>query len=436
MPGPDKETRVLKTDQSSALYERACRTLATGVSTGFRRKVTAVPLYFESARGHTYQTVDGEELLDYGLAWGPLILGNRHPALTRAVVEQIERGYTYGAQHHGEIELAELMAKVIPGVEQVIYANTGSEAVQAGLRLARGSTGRDKIIKFEGHYDGWHNNILVSVHPSPDQLGATSPTCGGQPREEFAHTIALPWNDLAAVEETFRKHPDQIAGVITEPILVNGGSCLPKDGYLQGLIDLCRRHGAVSIFDEVITGFRIALGGAREFYGVEPDLSVYAKAMAGGFSMAAVGGRREIFQALEDGRTVHFGTYNGNPVCVVAAIATIHALSEPGTYQRMHGHGHAIRAAIEEAASSCGKTLVTTGTGTAFSVHFGLSEEPRAWADVLGADDKTYDRFRAAMLQQHIHLLPEGRWYVGAAHGDEELAKVVPAIQQSMREIS
>ena len=210
---------------------------------------------------------------------------------------------------------------------------------------------------------------------------------------------------------------------------------MPDEGYLEGLIDLCRKHGAVSIFDEVITGFRIALGGARQYFGLEPDLSIYAKAMAGGFSLAAVGGRKDIFDVLVDGRTLHFGTYNGNPVCVAAAIATINVLAETGTYDRMHQHGYAVRSAIEQAAAANGHALVTSGTGTAFSVHFGLTEPPRSWSDVLKADGAKNDRFRAAMLEKHVHLVPEGRWYVGAAHTDKELEKVIPAIQQSMKGI-
>ena len=427
-------TQLITTDQSKALYEQACRSLATGVSTGFRRRVTPVPMYFERGSGPYYYDVDGQEFLDYGLAWGPLIVGNNHPKLTEAVTRQIGRAYTFGAQHQGEIDLAELMVSVLPGVERVIFANTGSEAVQSALRLARARTGRNKVVKFEGHYHGWHNNMLVSNHPTADQLGRTSPSCGGQPSEEYALTVALPWNDLAAVRRAFEDHRDQIAAVITEPILVNGGSCMPDGGFLKGIIDLCAEHGAVSIFDEVITGFRIALGGARETFGLAPDLSVYAKAMAGGFSMAAVAGRREIFDVLEDGRTGHFGTYNGNPISVVAAIATIQILSEPGTFKRMHAHGDAIRRQIEQAAAKCGKTLVTSGTGTAFSVHFGLTKPPRAWTDVMKADDQANDRFRAAMLERNIYLLPEGRWYVGAVHTDRELQKVLPAIDQCMKD--
>ena len=427
---------MFNTENSRALHDRACQSLVLGVSTAFRRKVTPVPLYMEKGCGPYYYDVDGHELLDYTLAWGPLILGNNHPGLNDAIIGQLKQAYTYGAQHRGEIELAELMVEVLPGVDRVLFSNTGSEAVQTALRLGRACTGRDKVIKFEGHYHGWMNNMLVSVHAEPEELGATSPSTGGQPASEYAEIIALPWNDPAALERAFEENPDQIACVITEPINVNSGSCMPQEGYLDGLISLCRRHGAVSIFDEVITGFRVALGGAREYFELEPDLSVYAKAMAGGFSMAAIGGRKEIFDVLVDGRTMHAGTYNGNPISTAAAIATIKALSEPGLFERMHKHGYAIREAIEKAASEAGHTLATTGTGTCFSAHFGLSEPPRNWSNVMRADDQTYTHFRAEMLERNIQLLPEGRWYVGAVHTEAELEKVLPAIKESMKAIA
>ena len=427
---------MFTTDRSKQLYDRACRSLATGVSTVFRRNVTPVPLYMQRASGPYQFDADGHEILDYLLAWGPLIVGNNHPKLTEAITKQLAKSYTYGAQHEGEIELAELMVKVLPGVERVIFSNTGTEAVQSTLRLARAYTGRDKIIKFEGHYHGWHNNVLVSVHPSAEELGKTVPTCGGQPAEEYAHTIALPWNDLDALKAAFSQYRDQIACVITEPVLVNCGSCMPEDGYLQGMIDLCKQHGAVSIFDEVITGFRLALGGAREYFGLEPDLSVYAKAMAGGFSLSAVGGRQEIFDVLNDGRTIHAGTYNGNPISVAAAIATIGILSESGTFERMHAHGNAIREAIEKAGDACGHQLVTSGTGTAFTVHFDLDEPPQSYRDVTKANTDKYTRFRSHMLEHHIQLIPDGRWYIGAAHTDKELEKVIPAVQQSMNALA
>ena len=421
------------TDNSAALYQRSCRSLATGVSSSLRRNVTPVPLFFERGDGPYFYDADGHELLDYTLAWGPLILGSNHPAINAAVARQLGRAYAFGAQHAGEAELAELIAASAAGVEQVIFSNTGTEAVQAALRIARARTGRTKVVKFEGHYHGWLNNVLVSYRPRGDDPTKAEPTTGGQPASEFADTVVLPWNDLGALERAFSEHAGEVAAVITEPLLANSGCVMPREGYLAGLIDLCRRHGAVSIFDEVITGFRLALGGAREYFRVEPDLSVYGKALAGGFAMSAVGGRRAMFDVLRDGRTIHAGTYNGNCVNVAAAIATIRVLREPGTFERMHAHGDAIRTSIEDAARECGQTLVTSGVGTVFGVHFGVTEPPE-FRQAMKTDMAAYTKFRAALLARGIHLLPDGRWYVGAAHGEPELAKVTAAIREAMRE--
>jgi glutamate-1-semialdehyde 2,1-aminomutase len=415
-------------DASAALLERSKRSLAMGVSSGMRKAGAPAPLFFERGEGAWYFDADGHRLLDYTLAWGPLILGNAHPAVIAAVTDQLSRGFAFGAQHRGEIELAELMTSVVPGLERVIFSNTGSEAVQAALRLARAFTGRPLFVKFEGHYHGWFNNVLVSYRPKAADPIEALPTCGGQPAREFADTVVVPWNDLAALERAFAEHPGQIAAVLTEPLLANSGSCEAEPGFLAGVIDRCRRHGAVSVFDEVITGFRIALGGAREHFGLVPDLSVYAKAMAAGFALAAVGGRKEIFDVLDDGRTIHAGTYNGNPVNLAAGFATIRTLAEPGTFERMHAHGRALRARIEEAAAGRGLPLVTSGSGPVFSVHFGLTAKPRDYRDTLRADANRYAAFRLALLHRGVYVLPDGRWYVGAVHGEPELAHALAAI--------
>jgi glutamate-1-semialdehyde 2,1-aminomutase len=308
--------------------------------------------------------------------------------------------------------------------------------VQAALRLARAHTGRELFVKFEGHYHGWFNNVLVSYRLRPGDPVAPHATCGGQPAHEFADTLVVPWNDLDALDRVFADHPGRIAAVLTEPLLANGGSCLPAPGFLAGVVERCRRHGAVSIFDEVITGFRLALGGAREYYGVEPDLSVYAKAMAAGFCLSAVGGRAENFRVLDDGRTIHAGTYNGNPVNLAAGSATIRTLSAPGTFDRMHRHGMAIRERIEAAAADRGVTVATVGVGTVFSVHFGLATPPRTYRDTLAASAARSAEFRLGLLHRGVHVLPDGRWYVGAVHGDAELAHVRAAIDGAMAEVS
>jgi glutamate-1-semialdehyde 2,1-aminomutase len=420
---------VFGIDTSAALLDRARRSLAMGVSSGMRRAGAPQPLFFDRGEGPYYIDADGHRLLDYTLAWGPLILGNAHPAVIAAVTDQLSRGFAFGAQHRGEIELAELIREVVPGAERVIFSNTGSEAVQAALRLARAFTGRPLIIKFEGHYHGWFNNVLVSYKPRADDAIEPLPTCGGQPPHEFADTLVAPWNDLAALERLLATHEGQVAAVLTEPLLANSGCCEAEPGFLEGVIALCRRHGAVSVFDEVITGFRLALGGAREFFDLAPDLSVYAKAMAAGFCVAAVAGRREIFDVLEDGRTIHAGTYNGNPVNLAAAVATIRALGEPGTFTRMHAHGRSLRQAIEQAASRRGLALTTSGSGPVFSVHFGLTTPPRNYRDTLQADGARAAAFRLALLHHGLYTLPDSRWYVGAVHGDTELALATDAIE-------
>jgi glutamate-1-semialdehyde 2,1-aminomutase len=427
---------MLSFEKSKELYQQACEVLANGVSSGLRKNVTPIPLYFERANGPYYYDVDGNELLDYTLAWGPLILGSNHPRLNMAVAAQLTKSYSLGAQHEAEIILARKMVNILPGVDQVIFANTGTEAVQAALRIARAYTERTKIIKFEGHYHGWFNNIMVSIHPKETELGSSIPACSGQPFQEYAETLVLPWNDLSALENAFSRHPREIACVICEPIPANSGCCMPKNGFLEGIIDLCHKNGALSIFDEVITGFRLALGGAREYFGLTPDLSVYGKAIAGGFTMAAVGGRKEIFDVLRDGRTIHIGTYNGNPINLVAAITTIDILSEEGVYDRMNTYGFAIREALEREAGLYGLPMVTCGTGTVFSVHFGQTDPPINYRDTLKTDIGIYNKFCTHMLENRILLLPDGRWYIGLMHTDKELEKTCVAIKKSIQQIA
>ncbi|MDA0710623.1 MAG: aminotransferase class III-fold pyridoxal phosphate-dependent enzyme [bacterium] len=370
----------MNTSRSAQHHAESSRYLAMGVSSGMRTFVTDPPLFFERAEGPYYFDVDGNKLLDHTLAWGPLILGSNHPQLNKAVIEALQKSYTLGAQHPGEIALARRMTEVIPGVEQVVFSNTGTEAVQTALRFARTFTGRTKFVKFEGHYHGWANNILLSYHAKEADSGPIEsphsvPSMGGQPASEYAEAIVLPWNRLDLLAQAFEKHGGEIAAVFTEPLLANSGSIEPVDGFLQGLVDLCKSHGALSVFDEVITGFRLALGGAREFYGVIPDLSVYAKALAAGFTLSAVGGRRDIFDVIRDGRTIHAGTYNGNTISLAAGLATLDILSaDSDNHNRMHLHGLQIRKTLEEEALDRGLTLCTSGCGTVFNAHFGTSD--------------------------------------------------------------
>ncbi len=421
--------------KSEELYRSSCEVLATGVSSGMRRHATPIPLFFDRAEGPYFWDVDGNRLLDYTLAWGPLIVGSNHPHVNAIVESQLKRGYTFGAQHELEIRVAQQIIGLVPGVEQVIFSNTGSEAVQAALRLARAKTGRAKIVKFEGHYHGWMNNVLVSYHPPADSPIEARSTCGGQPTNEYIDTYVLPWNDVSALTSLFARAGNDIAAVVTEPLLANSGCCEPAEEFLACVIDVCKTHGAVSIFDEVITGFRLAAGGAREYYGLSPDLSVYGKALAGGFSLSAVAGRTEMFDVLRSGGTIHAGTYNGNPICLAAASAVLDILAEPGVYARLHDHGRALRSAIAAAATSAGREVVTTGCGTVFSVHLGTSVAPRDYRATLSSDTSAYAQFQSSMLEHGVYLLPDGRWYVGAAHDNHALDLAVAAIDDSFQSL-
>ncbi|CAL1517214.1 aminotransferase class III-fold pyridoxal phosphate-dependent enzyme [Chitinophaga sp. MM2321] len=426
---------ILNTTHSQEYYAAACEVIPCGVSSSMRKNVKPL-LFFERADGPYYFDVDGNKYIDYTLAWGPLIAGSNHPLINKAVCDQLQKSYTLGAQHPLEVALAEKLVGLLPGVEQVAFSNTGSEAVQSAIRIARTYTGRKKIVKFEGHYHGWLNNVLVSYKPQAAQLGVPTPTCGGQPAAEFEDTLVLPWNDIAALEQLMATRGEEIACVITEPILANSGCCMPQEGYLQGVIDCCRKYGAVSIFDEVITGFRIALGGARTYFDLHPDMSVYAKAIAGGFTMAAIGGRKVLFDVIRDGKTIHAGTYNGASVNLAASLATINILSEENCYEKMHAHGNALKQHITQVAGNAGIPLITSGTGTVFSMHFGLKKPPLNYEDTLQADMTLFGKFRLGMLEQGIHLLPDGRWYVGASHTDTELADTKRAIEKVFAELT
>jgi glutamate-1-semialdehyde 2,1-aminomutase len=417
--------------RSKQMFERAQHILALGASSNLRRNLTGFPLYFERAEGVYFQDVEGNRYLDYTLGFGPNILGSAHPAINAAIREQLDRAYTFGASHALEFEAAELIAACVPGVEHVILSNTGSEAVQAALRLARASTGRDKVLVFDGHYHGWLNNVRIRRHPRPSYAGEPISLFRDQPASEISEMLVVEWNDAAALEEIFTLYGPKLAAVICEPVPTSG-SCMPQPGFLQRIVELCAHHGAFSIFDEVVTGFRIALGGARERFRIEPTLSVYGKAIGGGLPVAAVAGRRAAFDALWDGRTSHAGTYNGNPIGLAATKATLLELMKPGVYAQMESHGDAIRAHIAEQARRIGIQLVTSGTGPSFCVCMGLQQPPRNDREARQANFDQYNWFKSEMLRRRVYLGPEGRWFVSAVHGDAELALVRNAIAESL----
>jgi glutamate-1-semialdehyde 2,1-aminomutase len=309
-----------------AAYDEACQVLAGGVSSNFRMGGQPAPLFFERAEGPYLYDVDGNRYVDYVLGMGPCILGHAPREVVDAVATTLNLGQLYAGQHRLEVDLARKVQEMVPCAELVRFAGSGSEVVQAAFRLARAYTGRSKIVRFEGHYHGWIDTALISPRATEEELGSyeapnTVPGSRGQVRSALEDLIVLPWNDLEVLRRTLERHAGEIAGVIMEPILCNTGVILPRPGYLEGVRDLTARLGIVLIFDEVITGFRVALGGAQARLGVTPDLATYAKAIANGFPLAAVAGRREIMDLLNQG-VVHGGTYNASPATAAAAAAT------------------------------------------------------------------------------------------------------------------
>jgi len=408
-----------------------------------RMEMKPFPIFFEKGKGAIIYDVDGNEYIDYTLSFGPLILGHRPIGVVKAVKEQLGKGWIYGAQHELEIKLSEKLIQIIPCAELIRYSNTGTEAVQTALRLARAYTGKNKIIKFEGHYHGWMDNILVSYHPKLKEAGpieAPYPllTSSGQAKSVIQDIIILPWNNLAVVEETIRKHKDEIAGIITEPMMCNSGVIYPAEGYLEGLRKITAENKIVLIFDEVITGFRLALGGAQEYFGVIPDIAVLGKAMAAGFPISCVAGRKDIMNLITQGKVIHAGTFNSNPVSLAAAYATIKELGKDNgaIYKRIFKLGKRLKEGIKEIAEEIKFPVLLQGPGPMFHLFFTNKKAVNHYRDYLESDVKTYGKFIEHLLDEGIFSLNRGIWYLSAAHSNNDIDRTLEAIGRTIRHLS
>ena len=398
---------LVNRERSLGLWKRAQGALAGGVSSAFRAKAPPHPLYFESGSGARLTDVDGHTYIDYTLSWGLLILGHAHPAVERAVAGQLRRGWSYGAQHEREIVVAEKLVELVPCADQVCFSNTGTEAVQVAFRIARAYTGRSRIVRFEGHYHGW-------MEPQPG-------------------TLVLPWNNVAAVEKAVAEHGPEIAAVILEPILCNGGCILPAPGYLEALREITARHGIVLIFDEVITGFRVALGGAQQRYGITPDMATLGKAVAAGFPLSVIAGKAGIMNVVASGKVMHGGSFNGNPVVLAAAEAALEELArdDGAGLKQAAEYGGRLREGLARAAARHGVPLTINGVETVFRLSFG-DEGPVA--DARGLTSPPGGRlgaFLVAALDAGLYLLPDGRWYISTVHGERELEETLAAADQA-----
>jgi len=425
-----------KTKGSLVCFERAQRSLAGGVSSGLRRSARPYPLYFVSGRGSRVTDVDGNSYLDYGLAWGPLILGHAPQKVIAAVRAQLDRGFTFGAQHNLEFEAAEMMTRIVPCADRVCFANSGTEIVQVALRLARAATGRQKFLKFEGHYHGWDDSVLVSYHPTPAEIdgakGAAIPVGAGQRAHDDA-LVAI-WNDRESVEELFACQAGEISALICEPLLCNSGCIPPQPGFLEFLREITRRNKTLLIFDEVITGFRLDLAGAQGFYKITTDLATYAKAMGGGLAVSALAGRTEFMEVVSTGKVVHAGTLNGNPVALAAVKATLEVLSQNdgAIYRDLWKRGERLRTGLEALLRSRGFRISTSGGGPVFQLSF-MERPARNYRETLAADKSLYSDFVLALLDEGVLVLPDGRWYLSAAHSDADIETTLAAAERAVQ---
>lgn len=422
--------------KSAELLERSRRSLAGGVSSPFRAKAP-IPLFISDARGSRFTDVDGNEFIDYSLAWGPLILGHRYPKLVATLCEQADRPHVYGAQHELEFELAELVQAVVPCAERLAFTSSGSEAVQIALRLARAATGRSLILKFEGHYHGWMDSVLLSYKPRREELESSAfsePILGtrGQVRNAADNLLVIPWNDIASLREVFEEHGSQIAAVISEPVLCNSGCIEPEQDFLAQLASTAREHGALVIFDEVITGFRIAAGGAQSYYGVTPDIATLGKAMGGGLALSAIAGRQEILELMFTGGVSFGGTFNGNPLSLAAGVTTIQELMRDGgePLRNVNRTGERLMEGIRQAGRRYGLPLLVNGFGAAFAVHFSPLPQLRNYRDTLNDNGPLLAKFLLESCKEGINILPDGRFYVSTVHSEKDVVETLAAIDR------
>ncbi|MCL4859374.1 MAG: aspartate aminotransferase family protein [Caldilineaceae bacterium] len=428
--------------QSKALYERAGRALAGGVSSEFRKASWPHPLFYASAQGSRIVDVDENEYLDFTLSQGPLILGHSHPEVLERVERTSRAGQLFAGQHLMEVELAELMQQYVPCAELVRFSLSGSEADHTALRVARAVTGRPKFIRFEGHYHGWFDNVAWSIgaasvealgpaeHPTP------APWTAGLPARAVDEFIVLPWNNLALVEQTLAERHAEVAAILTEPVMCNSGCIEPAPGFLAGLRHLCDQYDIALIFDEVITGFRLGMGGAQGHYGVTPDLAVFAKAMANGYPISAVAGKRRWMQPIADGAVIHAGTMNSSNPTVAAALATLTILARDGVHERLFIHGQRLMAGLRNAAEEYGLPLLVQGPGPMFHTAFTTQTTINDYRDTLSFDRARLGAFIQQMQERGVRLIGRGLWYLSAAHTDADIDQGLEAARAVLREMS
>lgn len=416
--------------RSDILFERAKQLIPGGVNSPVRafQAVGSTPRFIHSGLGAEITDVDGARYIDYIGSWGPMILGHNHPLIKEAVIKAVDRGLSFGAATEDEVTMAELICSLFPSIDMVRMVNSGTEAVMSAIRVARGATGRDKILKFEGCYHGHCDSMLVSAGSGLMTGGVSASAgvtagCAGD-------TLTAPYNDLEAAEAIFNANPGEIAAVILEPVAANMGVVLPEEGYLAGLRTLCDKNGARLIFDEVITGFRLGLGGAQERLGVRPDLTVFGKIIGGGMPVGAYGGRRDLMEQVSPvGKVYQAGTLSGNPVAMAAGIAQLTYLrSHPEVYERLEASAYKLFSGIAEAARRAGAPCTVNHMGSLGCLFF-TPEAVRDYQDAKRSDTGAYGAYFRHMLARGVYLAPAQfeAMFLSDAHTDEQLDKTLTA---------
>jgi glutamate-1-semialdehyde 2,1-aminomutase len=424
----------VKTRRSEELFARGKRVIPGGVNSPVRAfgAVGGTPRFIERGEGCRIFDVDGNAYIDYVGSWGPLILGHADPGVLRAAGEAMARGTSFGAPTQREVELAELLCEALPGMEMVRLVNSGTEATMSALRLARGATGRSRILKFEGCYHGHADALLVGAGSGVATLGI--PGSPGVPEAFTKLTIQAPYNDSAALAAAFERWGEEIACVIVEPVAGNMGCVPPLPGFLEELRSQCSRCGALLIFDEVMTGFRVAWGGAQRLYGVQPDLTCLGKVVGGGFPAAAYGGRRELMEQMApEGPVYQAGTLSGNPLAVAAGLATLRRLAEPGTYEALETLAQRLTRGLAERAAAAGVELSTAAVGGMFGFFFHPGPVG-CFEDAKKADEARFRAFFAAMLEAGIYLAPSPyeAGFVSLAHSEAEVDETLAAAEGAL----
>jgi glutamate-1-semialdehyde 2,1-aminomutase len=424
----------MHTQRSAELFAEALNLFPGGVNSPVRafRAVGGNPLFIERGSGAYLYDVDGNRFIDYVLSWGPLALGHAHPAVVNAIAQAAACGTSFGAPNARELELAHLIQQALPNVEMLRFVNSGTEATMSALRVARAFTGRDKIVKFEGCYHGHADMLLVQAGSGVATLGL--PDSPGVPPSAVGDTLTAPYNDVQAVAALFDRYPHQIAAVIVEPVAGNMGVVPPAEGFLAGLRDLTASDGALLIFDEVMTGFRVHPGGAQALYQIKPDLTALGKVIGGGLPVGAYGGRREVMQVVAPaGPMYQAGTLSGNPLAMSAGVATLKAFSQPGVWEQMARHTAQMAEGLAQAARSARVSAVVNHVGTMLTTFF--TDQPvTAWNTAKRADTRRYAAFFRAMLEGGVYLAPSQfeAGFMSAAHTDADVQATLNAAEQAL----